>query len=103
MPEIPGVPDIYGDFVQIATSELGIFLGIRAVKPLDSMPLEADDSEAQPEMPTELKAVVRFSQMQAKVFAIMLKRSLQEYEQQSGLIPLPPGFAEQVDLAADEW
>jgi hypothetical protein len=54
-------------------------------------------------MPTELKGVVRFSQTQAKIFAIMLRRSLKDHEQQAGVIPLPPEFADQLGMAPDEW
>ena len=103
MPDTQGVPEIYADFVQIATGELGIFLGFRAITPL-VLPLQAaGDLEAPSEMPNELKAIVRFNQAHAKAFAIMLKRSLKNYEQDFGEISLPPGFAQQLDLAVDEW
>jgi hypothetical protein len=62
MPETRGVPEIYADFVQIATGDLGIFLGFRSVQPLQAIPLETEDEAQRPEMPTELKGVVRFSQ-----------------------------------------
>ena len=103
MPETQGVPEIYADFVQIATGDLGIFLGIRSVKPLEAIPLETKDAAERPEMPSELKAVVRFNQVQAKIFAIMLRRSLKEHEQQAGVIPLPPGFVDQLGMAPNEW
>ena len=54
-------------------------------------------------MPTELKAVVRLGQTQAKMFAILLKRSLKEYEQDAGNIPLPSDFADHLDMSPDEW
>ena len=103
MPETQRVPEIYADFVQIATSELGIFLGFRAAVPLDITISEDDGSETQAEAPTELKAKVRFSQAGAKTFAMLLRKALKEYEQNYGAIPLPPGFVEQFGPVADEW
>ena len=103
MPETQGVPEIHADFAQIAASDLGIFLGFSAINPMGMFPLEARDSETQPETPYELKAVVRFTHADAKIFAIMLKRALKGYEQDSGEVLLPPGFAKEVNLAADEW
>ncbi len=103
MPDTQGVPEIYADFVQIATGELGIFLGFRAIAPLVLASQGPSDIETQPVMPTELKAIVRFNHPGAKAFAIMLKRSLKSHEEDFGEISFPPGFAEQVDLAIDEW
>ena len=103
MPETRGVPEIYADFVHIATGDLGISLGFRSVQPLQAIPLETEDEAQRPEMPTELKGVVRFSQPQAKIFAIMLRRSLKDHEQQAGVIPLPPEFADQLGMAPNEW
>ena len=103
MPETQDVPEIYADFAQISAGNMGIFLGFRAISPMGMFPLEASESETQPETPYELKAVVRLTHADAKVFAIMLKRALKGYEQDSGEVLLPPGFAEGVNLAADEW
>jgi hypothetical protein len=103
MPEPHRVPEIYADFVRIVTGELGTFLGILSIKPMDLVPSGPDDSDGSPEMPSELKAVVRLGQTQAKMFAILLKRSLKDYEQDAGNIPLPSDFADQLDMSSDEW
>jgi hypothetical protein len=103
MPEILGVPEIYADFVHIATGELGVFLGFRAISPLDLVSPESGQTESQLEMPTALKAIVRLRQENAKMFAIMLRRALKDYEKDFGAIPIPAGFRESVGLTADEW
>ena len=103
MPENRSVPEVFADFAQIATGSAGVFLGFRAIKPLELESSELPDSEPQPEIPTELKAVVRLNLEQAKIFAIMLKRSLKQYEEQNQEVPLPAGFRDQSDLADDEW
>ena len=103
MPETAGVPEIYADFVEIATGNMGIFLGFRAIMPFGMVSPESDESESQAEPPTPLKAVVRLTQEDAKVFAIMLRRSLKKYEDDFGPISLPDGFSEGTEPAADEW
>ena len=103
MPETQGIPEIYADFAQISAGPLGIFLGFSAVNATGMFPQGENDPEAQPETSNELKAVVRFTHANAKLLAILLKRTLKEYEQNSGEILLPPGFDEVVNLAADEW
>lgn len=97
------IPDIFVDFVQIATSDVGIFLGLLAAAPLQSGLPDTDEESTMVGAPTELKAKVRFSQAGAKAFAILLKQALKEHEQQHGVIPLPPSFLQQVDVSADEW
>ena len=103
MPENRSVPEVFADFAQIATGNAGVFLGFRAINPLRLESRELPDSNPQPEIPTELKAVVRLNLEEAKIFAIMLKRSLKQYEGQNQEIPLPAGFRDQSDLADDEW
>ncbi len=103
MPESQRVPEFYGDFVRIMTGELGVFLGVVSAKPLDVMPPNQGDSDSIAEMPSELKAIVRLGHPQAKILAILLKRSLKEYEQETGTIPLPSDFLEQLDMLSDEW
>jgi hypothetical protein len=103
MADPQGVPDVYADFVEIATTQFGIFMGFLAVKPLDLNLSDVSSTQNQPEMPTELKAIVRFSPAQAKVFAIILRQSLQDYEEGSGVIPLPSGFAERYNIEDNEW
>ena len=99
-----GVPDIYVDFVQVATGDLGVFLGLHAASPLHPSSLDTDDREGQfLGNTTELKAKVRFSLGGAKVFAIILSRALREYEEQQGEIPVLPGFPEQANVSKDEW
>ena len=100
MPEPPGVPEIYADVVQVATSNLGIFFGFRAFAPLYSEP---DAPEAQDDIPLRLKALVRMDPKDAKAFAILLRASLKRYEGDHGTIPLPDGFSEAIDLGVDEW
>ncbi len=89
-----GVPEIYADFAQIATGNLGVFLGFRSIAPLLVEPGE--------EIPSELKAIVRLSPGQAKAFAIMLRTSLKNYEREQGVIPLPVGVLEG-HSEIDEW
>ena len=90
MPETDGVPDVFADFVQISTGDMGIFLGFRAINPLDPEwpQVEGLEETTDPPIPTMLKAVVRLNLSEAKAFAILLKRSLLEYEEEHGLIPL---------------
>ena len=99
-----GVPDVYVDFVQVATSGLGVFLGLHAASPLHLASLDSDDREGTfIGSATELKAKVRFSLGGAKTFSILLRRALREYEEQQGEIPLPLGFQGQANVSEDEW
>ena len=82
---------------------MGVFLGFRAVNPMSLLSLEATDAEAPSEASLELKAVARFSHTNAKIFAILLKRFLKEYEEDSGEILLQPAFVEAFGLEDDEW
>lgn len=103
MQDNQGVPEIYADVAQIAVSNVGIFLGFRAINPVRLLSQEAINPETQQTVPAELKAVVRLTPTDAKILAIMLKRALKGYEQDSGEIPLPPEFAPTVNLGDDEW
>ena len=103
MPETNGFPEIYADFGQISTGSVGVFLGFRAIDPTWVLQADGSDAETQSEAQFALKAVVRLTHEDAKIFAIMLKRALKDYEQEWGQISLPAGFAEDVNLSADEW
>ena len=103
MPETTGVPEIYADFVQISTGSLGTFLGFRAIIPMAFISPELGESEFEPEVSTGLKAIVRLDQQNTKAFAIMLRRSLKQHEDEYGTIPLPAGFSEAIALGVDEW
>ena len=96
MPNEPAIPDIYADLVQIVSTEFSIILGLRAIPLPHLMQSDQDD-------PPELKGIIRLSQTQAKIFAIMLKRALKGLEDQNGPIPLPTGFIEQVHPTDNEW
>ena len=98
-----GIPEIYADFVQIAISDIGIFLGLHSASPFLAESLGSDADDDASDAPTELKAKVRFSQTGAKAFAIQLRRALKELEENQGIIPLPSGFSQQFDVSADEW
>ncbi len=103
MPDAQRVPEIYADMAQISVDSVGVFLGFRAVNPMSMLSLEATDAEADSESSLELKAVARFSLTNAKIFAILLKRFLKEYEEDSGEIVLPSAFVEAANLEDDEW
>ncbi len=103
MPKTQGVPEIYADLTQIATINLGTFLGFHAFSATDVLTSGASDSETEPEITYDLKAVVRLTHEDAKIFAIMLKRALKDYEQDFGEIILPQEFIALVDLTANEW
>ena len=96
-----GIPEFYADLVQIALGEAGIFLGFRAISPLEITSPEEDDPDSLEIAP--LRAIVRLSPENAKVFAIMLKRSLKTYEDEAGPIPLPREFMEIYTSDTDEW
>ncbi len=101
MPNEPDVPDIHADLVQIACTDLSVILGLQALAfPLQTNEESSDDTSSPS---PELKAIVRLSPTQAKIFAIMLKRALQELEGRDGLIPLPSGILEQLKRELEEW
>ena len=103
MVETAGIPEFYADFVHIATGESGVFLGFRAVTPLDFISPQLGRTESQSEIPTALKAIVRLRQENAKMFVIMLRQALKDYEKDFGAIPIPAGFSEFIGITADEW
>ena len=103
MPDNQGVPEIYADAAQIAVSNVGIILGFRAINPVSLLSQEASDTETPQNVLAELKAVVRLTPTDAKILAILLRRALKGYEEDSGKIPLPPEFETTVNLGADEW
>ena len=103
MPDTQGVQEIYADFAQITAEQLGIFLAYRTINATSILLLDGDDPEPQWEASYGLKTIVRMTREDAKIFTIMLKRALKGYEQESGEILLPPGYAAGVNLEADEW
>ena len=96
-----GIPEFYADLVQIAVGEAGIFLGFRAIAPLEITPPEEDAPDFLELAP--IRAIVRLSPENAKIFAILLKRSLKTYEGEAGPIPLPRDFTENYTSDTDEW
>lgn len=95
------VPDIYVDFVQIAAGEPGVFLALHAISPLGDTSLESEGDL--PSSRTELKAKIRFSLGNAKAFSMLIRRTLQQYEEEHGQINLPSGFQEETNISEDEW
>ena len=96
-----GIPEFYADLVQIAVGEAGIFLGFRAVAPLPVTSPESDEPYS--EAPAPIRAIVRLSKENSKIFAIVLKRSLKNYENEFGPITLPTDFTETFPLETTEW
>ena len=50
-----------------------------------------------------LKAIVRLSQEEAKIFAIMLRRAIKQYESQNGTIGIPEALVQLLENENDEW
>ena len=103
MPDTQGVPEVYADLAQISAGRLGVFMGFYAIDPTDMFSFERGDTESPGEDPFDLKAIVRFNHEDAKIFVILLKRALKGYEQEAGEILLPSGFADAIELSAEEW
>lgn len=82
---------------------MGIFMGFYAIDSTDIFSFERGNTESRREDPFDLKAIVRLNHEDAKIFAIFLKRALKSYEEEAGEIPFPPGFADAIELSADEW
>ncbi len=101
MPAIDGVPEIYADVVQIATGNAGIFFGFRAVSPFNAEESLLQDPGAEP--PSPLKAIVRMSQEDAKIFAIVLRHALKQFEVDHGVIDIPEEFYQSANAGNDAW
>ena len=97
------VSEVYADIAQISAGGLGVFMGFYAVDATELFSVERGETEGRREDPFDLKAIVRLSHEDAKIFTIFLKRALKVYEEEAGEILLPQGFAEGIELAADEW
>jgi hypothetical protein len=87
------VPDIYCDGVQMVAT------------PFDIM-IELQRRPAGLPMTNESKPVrvgtVRMSLEHAKVFAIMLRKNLKAYEDQTGKIPMHPNLARELGISSQE-
>ncbi len=103
MPDSVSVPEIYADVVHVVTTNLGVFLGFRAVAPFDMAHAENEEPESESVEPMPLKAIVRLSQEDAKTFAIMLRRALKRYESQNETIQIPEEFTQLLAAENDEW
>lgn len=103
MPDAQRVTEVYADVARINVGDTSVFLGFYAIDPMSMLSLDARDSELPEGASLELKSVARLSHTNAKIFAMLLKRFLKEYEEDSGEIPLPSAFLEAVGLADDEW
>ena len=97
------VPEIYADTVDVVTTNLGIFLGFRAVGLFGLPHSERDESGSGEAIPMPLKAIVRLSQEEAKTFAIMLRRAIKQYESQNGTIGIPEALVQLLENENDEW
>ena len=103
MTEVGSVPEIYADVVQIATGNVGVFLGFRSVTPFILTPGQSEEPESHIEAQPPLKAVVRLSAGNAKVFAILFRRALKQYEEDFGVIPIPEELSQLLGSADNEW
>lgn len=97
------VPEIYADTVDVVTTNLGVFLGFRAVGLFGFPHSKEDESGSGEAIPMLLKAIVRLSQEDAKIFAIMLRRAIKQYESQNETIRIPEEFTQLLAAENDEW
>ena len=93
-------PDIYTDSISIYISEWGVSLDVRAMC-VPEGPLEP--GREPPIIKNEGKAVLRMTHAHAKAFAVILRRQLKGYEDQSGMIRLPPRVADQLKIQEQDW
>ena len=91
-----GIPDIYCDGVQMGMTPFDMMIWLLQRPPGVGGP------------GTEVKPIhvgtIRMSLEHAKVFAIMLRKNLKQYEDQTGQIPMHPDLMQKLGISkAEDW
>lgn len=94
MPDAEPVPDVYADQFIVTTTLWGAALSFSKMPP---HPAPGQPPQGMPQ------AVIRMSMHHAKVMAMILKRSIKNWERENGEIHIPPAALNQMGLSPEDW
>ena len=91
----PEVPDYYFDRVRVTVTLFGINVTI-------ALSENPDDDNAPP--PVRDLAIIRTSPIHAKLLAMMLRKQIKRFEEDSGIVfPIPENVLVSLDLDTEDW
>lgn len=98
---MPEIPDVYSDSVMFSTSLWGVSISFMATLVPPTPAVTSGDVVSLSQISAQQKAIVRMSLQHAK--AMLLRRSLKEWENTNGEINIPEGVYQDLRLSSDEW
>ena len=94
--------EVYSDVFRVTMSPYTVLLQFGVKSPPPRQQPEAQ--EETPSQEDETVAVVRMSPEHAKVMAILLRRHIQNYEQQTGItIDVPTSILQSLNIPPEDW
>ena len=96
------VPEVYSDLFRITMSPYTVLLqfGVKSPPPRQ----QPGAQEETPSQEDQTVVVIRMSPEHAKVMAIVLRRHIQNYEQQTGItIDVPAGVLQNLKIPPEDW
>ena len=107
MPDGQDPPDIYTDQVGMVITEWGFIFLLNTISPTISQETtalgETEGFRQNVTLPAELRGTVRMSHAHAKTLAILMKRALKLFEEQSGEIRLPNQVVAKHKITDEDW
>jgi hypothetical protein len=97
-------PDIYCDGIQLGLTPFDVMIWLMRRSPeMPSFPAPGQQHRGnQQEVPAMVVGTVRISLEQAKVFAILLRKNLKDFEDKTGKIPMHPEMMGMLGISKDE-